>query len=526
MSYQLIKYQNTEGGPFTPSNNRCSININQNEGSINMSKSHILLECDLSFSNTTTYTGELKLGDKGNGNTRHTASSLIRTASLETEKKGLLEENKHVNVLSQTLANYNKSNEDWNGGNYFGDGACWVKDNKTFLKVPMEEIYGMGDMNNYPCEQLGHTTLKLEFENQQSPQDLFYQSDDMKRHDVESSCEDVAGSATDVIFTTETFKSADIMNELLKVDDPVTVFYTEGGVDKEFDTTIKSLNLNAQSKAAVELNKDLPVSTQISFAYKGNSVNFDDYTATANVDINQVGVTMNSIDYENNIVVGMKYRVAVEVANQFNVEDATITSVEVVPKAGNTPEKIRVKWSEKLSIATGAQAIQISMTRVKAGDVDTFSISRATAVIARNNGTVGKAPTSYMTHRLEMTNNDATSDYRHQFKLENNTLSSYILPVRTGLMGQKNGITSYRLTLNGEDTTNRDVEYASSLYDDVLLRNIPELKSLNHDNGSTNVFTAPLVYTDEGDKVLNFHAKGGTIQAGIVYCFKKIVNPL
>ena len=234
---------------------------------------------------------------------------------------------------------------------------------------------------------------------------------------------------------------------------------------------------------------------------------------------------MDSIDYENNIVVGMKFRVAVEVGTQFFVQDATITSVEVVQKVGNTPEKIRVKWSEKLSVANGSTASQISMTRINVGDVNTFSISRATAVIARNNGTVGKPPASYMTHRLEMTNNNATSDYRHQFKLENNTVSSYIFPVRTGLMGQKNGISSYRLTLNGEDTTNRDVEYDSSLYDDVLLRNIPELKSLNRDNGSINVFTAPLVYTDEGDKVLNFHARG-TILEGIVYCFKKIVNPL
>ena len=536
MSYQLVKYQNSEGGPFTPSNNRCHVDVNLTDTTINMSKSHFLLEVDLTNENNINYTGELKLGDNtSNEKSRYTTACLIRTATLETEKKGIMEENKYINVLSQTMATHKNSGEDWEGGAYFGKGSCWVQNNRTVLKVPMEDIYGMGNMSQYPAPQLGNTTFKLEFENVKNSYDLFYEPITMDEHDVEPIiCEDMA--VGQVLETEDTFENVGTVNNLFRVGDTLNIGYTPagGGAVELISRPIVGRVLNAPAAPATTgtvtftLGGDpLPVGTDVECGIDGNSVAFEDIPVNANAYVlGDVGVTMERATYNNEILKNKPYNIKVKVANNYQVEPITVTSVTIEKGATPAdPELIRVKFTGTINIPANVVVSQISMTTASLGLIDSWSITKVYAVIARNNQATGPAPTMYKTYTVEMTNNDATTDYRKQFHLENNTMASYIFPVTKSLLGVKNGIEAYRQTLNNEDITNRDVIYAQSLYDDVLMRNMPELKSLNHYNGTFNVFNAPLLYNDESDKVLNFHATGN-MDAGLVYCFKTVMKPI
>jgi len=494
MSYQLVKYQNSEGGPFTPSNNRCTVDVNLTDTTINMSKSHFLFEVSLTNANAINYTGELKLGDNSNGEkSRYTASCLVRTAILETEGKGIMEENKYINVLSQTMATHKNSGEDWEGGAYFGYGSCWVKNNQTVLKVPMEDIYGMGSMAQYPAPQLGKTTLKLEFENVKNSIELFYEPLTMDKHDTEPIlCDDMA--VGQVLTTTDTFEDAGTMNNIFRVGDDLNIGYNDaGGNPQVISRPINGRVLNGNKTITFTLGGNpLPVGTGVECGVDGNSVAFENIpVSTTAYELGTVGITMVRDAYENNILKNTPYNILVKAGTNYIIKPITVSSVTIEKGATPAdPELIRVKFSQAFPIAAATVLTQISLTTASLGDITSWSINKVYAVIARNNQATGPAPSMFKTYTVEMTNNEATTDYRKQFHLENNTLASYIFPVTKSLLGVKNGIDAYRQTLNNEDITNRDVNYAESLYDDVLIRNMPDLKSLNHYNGEFNVFNA------------------------------------
>ena len=526
---RLLKFTQNESGAFSnaSTDNRCSISMTEREGWIDMTNSYLELNMDFTNASGTLYTGPLNLG-QGSAVSRYSAACLIKHARLVSEKKYIMEENRHINKLNQTWNQYLKSQQDFDAGAYYGEGQCWVVENSSQLRVPLADIYGLGGLRNLPLSRTGTLDLRLEFEDSQDPKDYFYQDAPLARATLTGvDCGDVGGAGAADITTTQTFANVATLQALIKVGDVLNVTFTPSDPVGPAQTVAKTVSIAptivgggvAGTGVITFAAPVIPQSNTISFAYAGSN----DTGGYDNADPGAINsVSIDAEDYNDNIIKGNAYTLVCKNNTQYEKTKVTITKVT------HTDEKVTIAFTsvDLITVAGGQTATGVSLlNNVQIGDITAWSIPQVALVVRKLNAKPPSEPHFYKTYKLEIVNQAQTTDYRRQYQIEENVEQSVLFPVLTSLLGQDNSITKYRLAKNNIDTTNRDVDVYEALYWDRLQSQISGLKSLNKKNGSYNVLAIVQNYENDGEaKTLNVHLQSTeNMDTCLLYMFKRCV---
>jgi len=131
---------------------------------------------------------------------------------------------------------------------------------------------------------------------------------------------------------------------------------------------------------------------------------------------------------------------------------------------------------------------------------------------------------------LEMQNQqDGLLDWRQQYDLESGAIAVYLMTPMDSLVSVRDTVSSFRVSMNNIDTTNRDVEIDSannSLYYDRLYNTYStDLVNLNLVNFSADVFILPEKVPLNGMRNLMNVRLYSTepMTAKIVYLYKKLM---
>ena len=552
MSYQLRKYEQNEASPFSASgNNRFSVTMGEDSGWANLTKSYLLLDCTISGP-VTPYTGLVKLASGTvPGSARYQANCLISRCSFKNNNRSL-EENAEINKISNSLAHFTKPKEEWEAGNYFGDGACWVQANQTLLKLPLDSLYGLGQVKAFDCSKYPNSDLYFEMEqNVPTASMLFADGSDHPRNAVLIIMENLA-AAGNTLTSTTLFVSEAVAEALVKTGDSMEVNYTNQGSDYIVVATVTGVTWigGGNTNISIQFNKQFPISTAVSCELLNNQekmLYFDDYenTSGGSLDLNGAGGIGLFIDdnlWDSNIVVGQvvqlafrSYSIGVTV---YDIRDITITGIIDVAAAPPVPAKKRITFTPvngiNMEIVNDEELSYMTFKVSASANVTGLSVNKASLVVAKLNQEPSDKDKQdskfYSTWKLESASTNGITDYRKQFDIDSNCVESHILHVSTGnILSTRNGIDSYRLSVNNVDTTNRDVSFDDSLYRDLIQQYIPT-KKLNAEIDIADVskcYIAPQEYNTDKvtSNVLNY-VTHGAMAPNTIHCFKKVVNEL
>jgi hypothetical protein len=532
---KVNKTQQLEGGPFTTMNNLCNIYVEPQAGVVDMSKSYLELETVFTNQGGDEVTENVFLGyvdEDDIEEVNYTPACLIKHCKLQCEKKGLLEENRYINVLNQTLENITKESQDHVGSYLTGRSDPILLDRdtkKANLQVPLSDILGVGNVAEFPVEWMGKLQLQLEFENQNT---LAYQKpqgfalEDIEMQNVTNTSGSVApvNSLTTVpIFGT--------------TGTNVTQFFPPG-VECSFTFTRSDQGTPTTVSRVVEsavLNSDKTVTLTLASSLTNlpNGVNVTGITLNDNgVD----NVAMNDVDSGDNHLVLVQGSTNVE----FNVNDSIAISYSTTAGGVTTYDILLTKVVEVDD--SGTQPEYTIEDELPDGDVTdirvvehnwaslNWIIQKVNLVLYSLPGKKAEPTLAYITYHVEMDNMLATTDYRRQFDTEENTDKAMMLTPTNTLVSTIDSATSFRVSVDNIDTTNRDVfiDYINdnTLYYDRLIQNMDGVVSLNLINDNTRLFLIPQQMPTDGMRhVLNVRLYSDLpqgMQAKVVYLFKKV----
>jgi len=551
MSYQLRKYEQNEASPFTPAgNNRFSVTMGEDGGWANLTKSYLLLDCSITGP-TNPYTGLLKIGSGVDaGSAKYMANCLINRCSFKNNNKSL-EENAEINKISNSLAHFTKPNEEWEAGNYFGDGGCWVQANQTLLRLPLDSLYGLGQVKAFDCSKYPNSDLYFEMEQSVPIQSMFFDDPPHPRNALFLNFGQLFAES-DTLTTTTRFTSQAVAESLVRAGDLMEVNYTVAGTNYKVLVNILGITWigGANTNISVQFNKEFPISNTISGALLNNAdknLFFNAYENTSGgvENLNTaggIGLTIDDVEWDTNIIVGQVVTLAFRsyvIQTTYDVLQATILSInDIAAVPGVTPARKNIKFSIpgvlNLVVADTEELSYISFKVTTNFNVTGLTINKASLVVAKLNQEPSDKDKQdskfYSTWKLESSSTNDISNYRKQFDIDSNCVESHILHISTGqILSTRNGVDSYRLSLNNVDTTNRDVAFDGALYRDLIQQYIPT-KKLNSEIDIADVakcYIAPQEYNTDKvtSNVLNYVTYGDMVE-NTIHLFKKVVNEL
>lgn len=521
---KFIKYTHLESGPFTKTNNRCQI-VFDADGVTNLRDSYLDVVCRFKDSNNVFIkNNEVFLGDHVS-RVSYSPSALIKHITLSTESTGIVEENRYVNRYNQTMRQYTMTKEELESLEVFGYRKVEVEENEeAHLMVPLREILGSAMASNYPNQRLGKSTLKIEFEDVLQ---VFYSSPKPFFNVPQLSLARINNSANpntlsvSQISTTATFDSAETFKQYYAKDTPVTVVSTTNAINHQsvvtataYDTTNKTGIITLASSFDIHAStdvQDLKVNTSAT-----GVTPFTNTTLTNSGDtLTQLTTTSKTL--HENVAYYIAFRVN---QNYYMVHQAPKTISE---SGGNTI----LTFAKPLYTASSNGQTVANIQIMATPEFLDYEIADVELVLNKPNKYSVPKSFSYATWQVESVNQPATTDYRRQFEVDPSCSKVYFMTPVNHLVSVNDNMESYRASINGFDTTNRDVVVApnSALYQDKLIGCIANLRSLNPLNGSSNVLVVPEEMPMTGqENVLQLRAKySQACTAKVVYLFK-IVN--
>jgi hypothetical protein len=529
---KVNKFQQLEGGPFTAVNNLCNVFIEPQAGVIDLTKSYVELETKFKNQGGEYVTEGVFLGyvdPEQDEEVNYTPACLIKHCKLQSDKKGLLEENRFINRLNQTLEGMTKYSQDHVSSYVYGraDPILLSEDLQTAnLQVPISDILGVGTLSQFPAEWLGKLQLQIEFENQN--QLAYQQFDGVGLQTIDfKDMNNTSGSSLSVktltTSTTDTFSTVDNWFPAGAVCS-ITYNRTDETDETTVNRVVESASLNSDGTITVSFTEILEVLP--------NGVNMTDIVLNDNgidcVPIADLGeedehdtltdnTGNNNFNVGDNIVISFSqvagtqtvYSIlATKILTKVQNEGAWIYTIEDELPEGNVSDILVVEhdWS----------ALSFEIQKV---NVVLYGLPMKAAANAM----------TYETYHLEMDNMLETMDYRHQFNIEENVVRALMLTPVNSLISVPDNASSFRVSVDNVDTTNRDVvlDYAddNSLYYDRLVQNMKTISNFALVNDNADLFVIPQQMPQDGMRhALNvrLYSDNVAMTAKVVYVFKSL----
>jgi len=545
---KMVKIQQTESGPFNVSNNLCSIEFD-GENVSDLSRSYLDMKVKLTLPNGDVVP-DCTLGDF-QSEAKYMGSAFIKTATLRSEKVGIVEQFRYQNVHSETMKQFLKYSQEEDSADILNSGDVKVDENgEAHVIVPLRDILGCAKSPfPYPNNRMGPSTLELELENNKS---VAYTKADDTLVSYDFGCKDVAPQAEphvlNEITLTQKFNSQqDAELYFLAGDKTAVLNYNMGGALTK-NITITSVEVDGANNGTTTISFtpdiNIPTATEIT-----------EISITKEVDgsfsaVNKNGAAgkdtpVNVLTFQDcspeDFIIGSSIFVGWFRQTAAGVEpnDLYQTSFGVIIDAevnADDATSVDVTFESPIfTIPAGFNATQIQLFVDIVPQVLKWEISEVDLVLVKPVKQVQVPEYEFQCMNLEMVNLPAgVPFFRHQFQLETTCDRVLLLnPVDT-LIGVKQ-FGAYRNALNNIQTTTQDVVIDqtnnASLYYDRWLTSVDDIKRLQYQNGSLQVVGIPEAVVPQAvglpNNVMEFQLMepvAGGVQSSMLYCYKRITK--
>ena len=544
---KMVKITQSESGPFSVTNNLCSIEFD-GENVTDLSRSYLDLSLKVTLPN-----GEVvpdcRLGDFTT-EASYMGSAFIKTATLRSEKVGVVEQFRYQNVHSETMKQFLKYTQEQESGDILNQGNLKLdEDGQCHVIVPLKDILGCAKASvPYPNNRMGPSTLQLELENNKS---LAYTKADDLMVQYNYQCANIAqqeeafevdtitfslkfGSITDaeMIFMAGDKKATlnynDGEEETIEVTitdvatDPLTgetnfTFIPPIQVPQVQGVTeislVKVIGGSLAGADILGLNDEPKPVSLITFA---NSEP-DYWTIGSQVWVSWFQQTHAGIQPNDRIFT------AFGIVADVNVNQAVPTSVDVLFE------------SPIFNIGAGFDAVSIRSFIDIIPQPLKWEISQVDLILVKPIKPFLVPKYEFQCQNLEMVNlPEGVPFFKRQFELETTCDRVLLLNPVSCLVGVKQ-FESYRNSLNNVQTTTEDVTIDetnnASLYYDRWLLAVDDIKRLQSKNGSLEAvgIVEAVVPQVEGlpNNVMQFELNSpvsGGVQSSMLHCYKRITK--
>lgn len=549
---KLVKIQQTESGPFTTSNNLCSIEFD-GENVTDLKRSY--LDLHVRFSTNGGEPGsDVQLGDMAT-DARYMGSSFFKTVTLRSEAVGMVEQMRYQNVHSESMKQFVKYTQEEDSANVLNNGGSVKVDEngEAHIIVPLKDVLpGCGNAAlPYPNNRMGPSILQLELEDVKP---ISYSKSDGLECTYDIACEDIPAQdepweLTQIICTQPFASITDAEQFFMIGATNPTLNYTAGdaetievvitGVTVNPDTLVTTLTIELPDGETIEIPADEDV-TNISItranaeSYASNDIDGDPVAETdvavitfqTTSDNFVIGSTLY-VTYLQETIAGLAVNDAYHVVNQV-IADAE-------PNATN-PLHTDVTFQDTvITLPAGFNATQIySFVELEPTQL-VWSISEVDLILVKPVKPFEVPVYEIKPMNLEMVNlPGGVPFFRRQFELEQSCDLVQLLNPTSTLVSVKQ-FDAYRNALNSIQTTTQDVQVDltnnGSLYFDRWLTAMDEVKRLQFRNGQLEVAGIVEAVTPQVEglpnNVLEFQlmdpVAGGNL-ASMLYCYKRITR--
>jgi hypothetical protein len=553
---KLVKIQQTESGPFTTSNNLCSIEFD-GENVTDLKRSY--LDLHVRFSDGAEPGTDVQLGDMAT-DSRYMGSSFFKTVTLKSENVGMVEQMRYQNVHSESMKQFVKYTQEEDSANVLNNGGSVKVDanGEAHIIVHLKDILpGCGNAAlPYPNNRMGPSILELELEDVKS---VAYSSTNGSEVTYLLSCDEIAAIDEDREITqltlTQPFDNLTTAQlYFLGADKSAAMNWVSAG-DINLDASIiitavaynaanskvtLTFTLDDGTNLAVDADESLNNIQINSFGpVELNSKAGDDVTgsATATTDVSVLTFTAEVGDFiiGQDLFVAWFQRTSAGLAptDEYKYAQSVIADVKVNT---TTPTKVDITFEDTIfTLPAGFNATQIySFADIEPVQL-TWSISEVDLILVKPVKPFEVPVYEIKPMNLEMVNLPGGQPFfRRQFELEQSCDLVQLLNPTTTLISVKQ-FNAYRNALNSVQTTTQDVEVDltnnGSLYFDRWLTAMDEVKRLQFRNGELEVAAIAEAVNPQvvglPNNVLEFQLMdpvAGGNAASMLYCYKRITR--
>lgn len=332
MAYQEIHIQSNEASPWTTAQNNVSLTIPSYLSACDLSQSSIVMN--------------IELLDKTNGNpiglydyrfrNNYMPRVMVKNCRLVSNVAGTLEEIQSSNVLTCNLQQLQQDFEDQTSNNWRGQNpsvGCFIRKvnlgsssstTDTDLHIPLQDIFGLGKMTQYPASKFGNTKIVLEFEDTVSKVASMF----IPAADVVVAADDLVVGLTKTVLLTETAQA--MTGSTFYVGQPVEIQQVINGSAVDVDTSIVSISADVNNKITLVLADDIGSATYVSTAMFVSSrvSSVADANITYRIKELQLNLYKVNLSSAQNDALGMKLKKGVNMPyTTFNLERVNMPNI-------------------------------------------------------------------------------------------------------------------------------------------------------------------------------------------------------
>ena len=508
--FKLEKINSQNSGPHI-TNDNIIFNLD-NYGSLDLSKSYFniraRIDCTATGATSQGSAYNVSLASVGSTYIPYGNSIFFKHWRFESQKSGVIEDIRNVNMLKANLDCLTRSSSDKKSGNYnsisqyyddtfsspdiYGTvfsnlhrlGTVNSSNVVANLKMSVSEVAGVGALDFYDCDKEGLTrgTLQLDtsyvFPVQYSP----YRASGAVACDNYTAIGVQALGIGDGALVSTAALTAD---QQILITVGATVLCTrsiDGGAAATVAGTLATVNaiggglFDFTTVATLGAMTDGQVASGISIVV--GPLECDDYTSAG---AQTLGVTIALVTdstfpfNSSNLFVGQSIQVYRSIAG------AAIAAVEttIASITRDANDNLVITTATSCGALTNGQAVTHIYIGTNTCTMD-LVIEDVNLVAVRH---MSKPPSPdsqlFSSWNVEQVNVPATTQYNHLFEIEPSTINVLALSPTTATnpISLVDSLTSYRIRVDDIDQTNRDVEFKSSLYYDSLMRTFNNMGS-------------------------------------------------
>ena len=458
---QFVKINSVQGGAFTDSQNLVDFVIPASMGVVSLKDSYINLNTQITTTETDTTGGDgvyavgVQWKSSGGNNPKFVNSALVKNCHIRSDQRGQLENLRRSDQIRQLLSTYTRSQREAFADSYLASNQLIDPVNKNQFGI-FREINKTGSIKS---RNLDISPIQISLADLFGFCDSAPEVDLMKLGTLRVHLELNRDKMEPVLRMVETSNWAN--TDLGKAED-----ISATGDANEITTKQKFTNLDL---SAFWVGQALEISAT--------------HTDGGGSNIANKRVVVESITWDKDN--GGVLKIAFTENWGTLASGKTYSDIEVIPyyKDASTPTTINVQAS--------------------------LAVNFAEIVVKRVGNPVGIDQINYDTFSTEETNGLAQTSFQNQYQIEPDAKDVLIAfpDDDTDLVSVNNDITSFRLRLNNQDLTDREVDVDEPLYYDrinMTLGNMGErLKNLAQNTGKPNEGTWDDVYDESNLDVVS-----------------------